>query len=63
VVRLPDVLYALTHGRHEPEKDSFDVKTQKWRHAVLGKTIDGELLRVIVCLEEKMVIITIIRVQ
>jgi len=40
-IRLPDVLRILEHGRHENEKDVFDVKNQRWKHAIRGKTING----------------------
>jgi Domain of unknown function (DUF4258) len=49
-ISLPDVLRVLVYGRHENEKDEFDVKNQCWKHAVRGKTINGLNLRVIVCL-------------
>jgi Domain of unknown function (DUF4258) len=62
-INLPGVLYVLEHGRHEQEKDIFDVKTQMWKHAIRGKTLDGTDLRVIATFQEKMVIITLIRVN
>ena len=62
-IRLPDVLRVLEQGRHEIEKDVFDVKNQCWKHAIRGKTINGVDLRVIVAFHEKMAIITVIRIK
>ncbi len=62
-VRLPDVLYVLENGQHEQEKDIFDVKNQRWKHAIRGKTINGMDLRVVVAFHEKMAIITIINLK
>ena len=62
-IDLVGVLRVLSHGRHEKEKDEFDVKNQKWKHAIRGKTIDGIDLRVIVAFQEAMVIITVMRVR
>lgn len=45
-VRLPDLLYALEHGRHEQNMDVFDIKNQCWKHAIRGRTIDHVDLRV-----------------
>ena len=62
-VRLPDVLRVLEHGRHESEKDIFDVKNQRWKYAINGRTVNGTNLRVIVAFHEKMAIITVIRIN
>ena len=60
-INLPDILHVLQYGKHEKEKDLFDVKRQTWKHAIRGKTINGVDLRVIVAFQEEMVIITLIR--
>jgi len=62
-IGLPDVLRVLEYGRHENEKDIFEVKNQRWKHAVRGRTISGIDLRVIVAFHEKMAIITVIRID
>lgn len=62
-INLPEVLHVLEYGRHEVEKDIFDVKNQRWKHAILGRTVNGAGLRVIVAFHEKMAIITVIRVK
>ncbi|MDP1609296.1 MAG: DUF4258 domain-containing protein [Chlamydiales bacterium] len=61
-VRLPDVLHVLERGRHEKDKDTFDIKNQCWKHAIRGKTINGIDLRIIVAFQQEMVIITVIRI-
>jgi hypothetical protein len=62
-IKLPDVLRVLEFGRHENEKDIFDVKNQRWKHAIRGRTINGIDLRVIVSFQEQMAIITVIRID
>lgn len=34
LVNLKHVLYALKNGKHEVEKDLFDVKKQMWKYAI-----------------------------
>jgi len=63
LIRLPDILYVLEKGRHEREKDEFDITSQDWKYAIRGKTIDHVDLRVIVALYEKMAIITVMKVK
>ncbi len=58
---LPDVLYVLVNGRHEQEKDIFDVKYQRWKYAIRGRTVNASDLRIIVAFHEKMAIITVIK--
>lgn len=62
-IKLPDVLRVLEHGRHERDKDIFDTKSQGWRHAIRGTTINRIDLRVIVAFQVEMVIITVIRID
>jgi hypothetical protein len=62
-VNLPEVLYVLEHGRHEQEKDVFDVKRQIWKYAIRGNTVSGIDLRVVIVFEDRMVIITLIRIN
>ena len=63
LVRLTDILYVLEFGRHEQDKDIFDVKYQHWKHAIRGRTVDNVDLRVIIAFHEKLAIITIMRVK
>lgn len=61
-VSLPKTLYVLTNGVHEEKKTLFDTKFQTWKYAIRGKTPDGIDIRVIVVLEDEMIIITVIQV-
>ena len=63
LVDLKSVLYVLKNGHCDTEKDLFDVKRQTWKYAIRGKTIDGVNLRIIICLEEKLIIITVVRIK
>ena len=58
---LPDVIQVLLNGRHEEDKTKFNNARQVWNYAIRGKTINGVEARVIVAIEEGMVIITVIR--
>lgn len=62
-IRLPDVLYVLEHGRHEQEKDEYNLKMQAWKHAIRGITVNGMDLRIIVAFQREMVIITVMKVD
>lgn len=59
-IDLPEVIYILQHGWHEKNKDTFDTAHQSWNYAVRGKTVDQRNLRIIVVLEEDMLIVTTI---
>jgi hypothetical protein len=60
-VSLRDTLFVLMHGSHEEEKDSFDIKRQQWRYAVRGKTPDDVDVRVVVTIENMVIVITVIK--
>ena len=60
-VSLRDTLFVLKHGIHEGGKDQFDVKRQSWRYAIRGKTPDNVDIRVVVAVENLVVIITVIK--
>lgn len=60
-VSLRDILFVLNHGFHEEEKDGFDTKRQHWRYAIRGKTPDGVDIRVVVSIENKVIVITVIK--
>ena len=62
-INLPDILFVLKFGHREKVKDSFDAKRQAWKYAIRGKTSGGVDVRVIVAVEETMVIITVMRVK
>lgn len=60
---VPDVLYVLSHGRHEKDKTVFNTKEQSWNYAIRGRTLDGSEARVIVAFDKYMLIITAIRLS
>jgi uncharacterized protein DUF4258 len=62
-IKLSDVLHVLEHGRHEHDKDIFDIKSQCWKYAIRGTTMVGTDIRAIVTFEKNMVIITLIKVK
>lgn len=63
-VTLPEIIYVLETGRHEPQKDSFDSHYEQWNFAILGKTIDAVPLRVAVTFDENdMLILTVINLN
>src|SRR5438552_1705503 len=57
---LQDIIYVLTHGRHEKAKDKFDEEYLAWNYAIRGFLVDKEEMRVIVSFDEEddMLIIT-----
>lgn len=60
-VSLRDTLFVLMHGSHEEEKDSFDIQRQHWRYAIRGKTPDGIDIRVVIAIENMVIVITVIK--
>ena len=58
---LRDTLFVLSHGVHEKARDQFDVQRQCWKYAVRGKTADGTDVRVIVVIEDVVIVITVIK--
>ena len=60
-VRLPHILHVLEYGRHEQDKDYFDIKHQNWTHVIRGKTVENVDLRVVIAFHEEMAIVTVIR--
>jgi hypothetical protein len=60
---IVDVLHVLRNGRHEEEKTIFSIKHQCWHYAINGDTIERSNLRVIVAIEDGLVIITVIKLH
>lgn len=60
-VSLRDIVFVLMHGFHEEGKDQFDVRRQSWRYAIRGKTPDNMDVRVVVAIENMVVVITVIK--
>lgn len=61
LISVRDTLFVLNHGFHEEEKDQFDIRRQHWRYAIRGKTPDGVDIRVVVAIENMVVVITVIK--
>lgn len=59
-VDLPDVIYALRHGRHERRKDRYDEDYSDWNYAIRGDTIDARRLRLVVTFPDDMLLVTVI---
>ena len=51
-ITLPEIIYVLTSGRHEKNKDHFEEVFNSWNYAIRGKTMDGLELRVIVSFDK-----------
>lgn len=63
-ITLPNLLFVLLNGTHEKEKTLFDNAFQTWKYAIRGRTIDKmQDLRVIVALQDEMVVVTVIRLN
>ena len=58
-----DTLHVLKHGVHEKEKTGFDNKFQVWKYAIRGKTEDSKIVRIVIAFREKMMIITVIKLN
>ncbi len=60
-ITVPDIVYALATGWHEPQKDQYAEDFKTWNYAIRGKTIDERELRIITSFDENnMLIITVI---
>lgn len=59
-VSAMDIEHVLEHGRRMKIRDRFDEDYQRWSYALEGKNLDGEKLRVIVILIEKIGIVTVV---
>lgn len=54
-----DIMYVLTHGKHDESKTTFSTKHQCWNYAIVGKTIDALDVRVVVAFGGIMMIVTV----
>ncbi len=61
-ISVQDTRYVLTHGFHEKSKTTFDERNKAWNYAIRGKTLDNKDLRIIVAIDEELIIITVIKV-
>jgi hypothetical protein len=56
-----EVYQILKEGSHESDKDSYKEHFLAWNYSILGRTIDGRKVRVIVSFENlNVVIITVV---
>lgn len=60
-VGAPDIENALLHGRPVPRRDRYDDRFESWSYCFEGPTIDDEQLRVVVAVEHRLLIVTVIR--
>lgn len=53
----PEIESILRSGHHESRRDQYREEFQAWDYAIMGKTIDGRKLRVVVAIEKPNVLI------
>ena len=61
-ILVEDILHVLKNGWHEEDKTLFSVKYQSWKYAIRGRTTDRVDLRIIVGFEDKVVVISVIKI-
>ena len=60
-VTIPEVVHVLETGHHEKSKDTYDSLHGDWNYCVVGQTVDGRRLRVVVALDPtSMLVVTVI---
>jgi hypothetical protein len=59
-VSVPDIEAALENGRHVPRRDRFDERLASWSYCFEGESVDRESLRVVVALEDWMLVVTVV---
>ncbi len=60
-ISVPDIVFVLTHGEHETERDEFKAAFGSWNYLICGKTVDSRTLRVAVAFDaHDMLIVTVI---
>ena len=55
-----EIVQVLKRGYHEKSKDTFDKAYNGWNYSIRGKTLDGRELRIIIAIENNILIITAI---
>lgn len=60
-VAAADLENALETGHRVPARDRFDEPNASWSFCFEGKSVDGDALRVIVALEDRLLIVTVVR--
>ena len=62
-VSAPDIEYALEKGHPVPRRDRFDASVGDWSYCFEGRSVDQELLRVVVAFDGWMLLVTVIRLE
>jgi hypothetical protein len=60
-ISLQDVRHGLRNGHHVAQRDRFHEPTQEWSYCFHGPSVDGGLLRIVVVLQDWMLVVTVIR--
>lgn len=60
-ISVSDIVFVLTHGEHEADKDEFKEAFQSWNYSVRGLTVDSRALRIAVAFDNTdMLIVSVI---
>lgn len=62
-VSVPDIEHALEDGHPVPRRDRYDVLAGDWSYCFEGRTVDEDVLRVIVAFDGWMLIVTVVRLE
>ena len=63
-ISINDIIYVLTTGQHESNKDKYHEKYSEWNYSIIGETIDERHLRIIVSFDKNnMLVITVINLK
>lgn len=62
-VSAPDIECALENGHPVPRRDRRDLVAGDWSYCFEGRTMDEELLRVVVAFEDTMLVVTVVRLE
>ena len=62
-VSVPDIECALQNGHPVPRRDRYDIQQGDWSYCFEGRTVDEDVLRVIVAFDGWMLIVTVVRLE
>lgn len=62
-ISVDDIEDVLFDGHHESKKDKFDEDHGSWCYAIRGETTENKELRVVITIEENMLIVTVIELD
>ena len=57
---VQDVVHVLKSGFHDERFDSWSNKFSSWKYNIRGTTIDGNEIRVVLSLQNRCIIVTVI---